>query len=190
MTGQILNNPHFRPLEEKLRLRFGDDEAQRLTADIHDRLRNLLTLHANDAEDLKDESHGYILPSIAIYQTLREKVGREGALLIFREIYFVAAHQAAKSIGQKAEDATYRQQFLQMMIAKKHGARAGFDYRTIENTTTAVEFHVLRCPYVTYCQQYGCPELTPVFLRMRRCFLWAYPSASPVGTYKNVGAGT
>lgn len=163
MIEQILSNPHFRPLGEKLIERFGHTKGQQLLACIHRDLEQLLSEHRDDAADLRSESHGYILPSIAIYKVLKAQLGQSGALSLFREIYFVAAYQAAESIGKKAEDVAYRQEFLQMMIANKDGKRAGFEYRTVENTSSAVEFHVLQCPYAAYCNLFECPELTPVF---------------------------
>ena len=163
MTEQILDNPHFRPLEEQLIECFGHVKGQQLLERIHSDLEHLLSEHRDDAPDLRSESHGYILPSIAIYKVLKAQLGQSGALSLFREIYFVAAYQAAASIGKKAEDAAYRQQFLQMMVESKEGIRAGFEYRTVEKTASAVEFHVLQCPYVAYCNLYECPELTPVF---------------------------
>lgn len=163
MTEQILSNPHFRPLEEKLIERFGHTKGQQLLERIHSDLERLLSEHRDDASDLRSESHGYILPSIAIYKVLKAQLGQSGALSLFREIYFVAAYQAAASIGKKAEDVAYRQQFLQMMVENKEGTRAGFEYRTVEKTACAVEFHVLQCPYAAYCSLYECPELTPVF---------------------------
>ncbi|MBQ8554606.1 MAG: L-2-amino-thiazoline-4-carboxylic acid hydrolase [Clostridia bacterium] len=163
MTEQILSNPHFKPLEEKLIGRFGHTKGQQLLERIHSELVRLLSAHSDDAPDLRSESHGYILPSIAIYKTLKTQLEQSEALSLFKDIYFTAAYQAAASIGKKAEDAAYREQFLQMMVANKEGIRAGFEYRTVENTVSAVEFHVLRCPYVAYCSLYDCQELTPVF---------------------------
>ena len=52
---------------------------------FRDRLSSLLAEHADDNEGLKEESHHYILPAIAVYRTLQETT--PNALLLFREMW-------------------------------------------------------------------------------------------------------
>lgn len=160
---KILSGSHFAPLESVLKAEFGVALGLELKKAIECRLQALLKEHESDGEDLRAESWYYILPSVAIYQTLRKNVEKDKALKIFREIYFVAAYKGAEYLRKQAQEPSSRKEFVHQMAENKEGERAGFRFHLVQDDAAGAEFHVLRCPYCDFCAQYDCAELIPLF---------------------------
>lgn len=163
MISKILDNPHFRPLHTSLVQHFGAEEGTVLENNIHVYLGELLEVHRDDEEDLREESHHYILPAIAIYRILRDKTGKEAALQIFRDIFLQAGYTGAAQLREKAKEPGFYEALVHRFAKNNTGEQGGFIFRTVEDSEQRVEYHVLRCPYCTYCEKYGCSELVPVF---------------------------
>lgn len=160
---EILNTSHFRPLHHILTDHFGKDAGAALEEEIHTYLGELLALHKDDEAALREESHHYILPAIAIYRTLREKTGSDAALALFRAIFLQAGYAGAAHLRKKAKEPGFYEAFVHRLAKNNVGEQGGFCFQSIEDSAQRVEFHVLRCPYCTYCERYGCKELVPVF---------------------------
>lgn len=160
---QILSGVHFQSLDRILAGRFGDEEGTAIKKRIRERLCVLLESHQEDDDALWDESSNYILPSIAVYLTLKDCVGSRGALDLFRTIYFEAAYKGADFLQGKAEDQSFREGFAHDMAGNKEGERGGFRFHLVKDDSTGAEFHVLQCPYCDFCAAYQCQELVPVF---------------------------
>ena len=162
-SDQILSGVHFQPMGRILTTRFGTENGATIKSRIREQLCVLLENHQNDDDVLWDESSNYILPSIAIYLILRDSVGSQEALDLFRTIYFEAAREGAAFLREKAEDQTFREKFAHDMAGNKEGERGGFRFHLVENGPAGVEFYVLQCPYYDFCVTYQCQELVPVF---------------------------
>lgn len=160
---RILDNPHFRPLHCTLVERFGTEEGIALEEKIHTYLSTLLELHKNDDADLREESYHYILPAIAIYKTLREKTGSPAALRLFRSIFLQAGYMGAEQLREKAKEPGFYEALVHRFAKNNRGEQGSFLFRPVEDSLCRVEYHVLRCPYCTYCAQYDCGELVPIF---------------------------
>lgn len=160
---KILNHPHFQPLQNILTDRFGKDVGAVLEEEIYTYLGDLLEEHKDDGENLREESHCYILPAIAIYRVLRDKTDSETAIALFREIFLQAGYEGAKQLREKAKEPGFYEAFAHRFVKNKRDEQGGFLFRTVEDSLQRVEFHVLRCPYCTYCEKYRCKELVPVF---------------------------
>lgn len=161
---KILLGEHFAPLQSVLGKYFEKNKGEALYGKIETTLKELLQAHQVEPEALRAESHHYILPSIAIYTVLREYLGMEQALSAFREIYFHAAYENAAFLRERAASSeAFWRNFPHLMAEGKTGESGGFSFQLIADTPEGAEFHVLRCPYLTFCMQYGCRELTPVF---------------------------
>lgn len=163
LIEQALTGPHFKPLADVLAAHFGPDASQELEASVRQRLAQLLAEHENDEAALREESFFYILPSIAVYETLRRHTDEASALALFRSLYYQAAYGGAQRLQKQALDREFREAFPHRMAGDKEGEGGGFCFRLVQDDRNGAEFHVLRCPYVDFCGQYGCPELVPVF---------------------------
>lgn len=162
-SDQILSGAHFQPLDRILAARFGNEDGNVIKQRIRERLCVLLESHQEDDDALWEESSNYILPSIAVYLTLRDCVGSREALDLFRTMYFEAAYEGAAFLQRKAEDRAFREKFAHDMAENKEGERGGFRFHLVKNDSTGSEFHVLQCPYYDFCATYQCQELVPVF---------------------------
>ncbi len=70
LLNEIEQNPHFRTLPDIL-CREGVDQIA-FTAFFRDQLARLLLEHEDAHAGLKEESHHYILPAIAVYRSLQK----------------------------------------------------------------------------------------------------------------------
>ena len=162
MVDQLLEelekNPHFMTLSKVLHNEQIREAAFR--NDMWNRLVCLLKEHMDDNEGLKEESHHYILPVIAVYQTLQAY--SPNALSLFREMWLNGARLGAKRLRELAQDDQFLQSWIPLVTPKKTETGA-FGFRIDHITVNETEYHVLRCPYVQFCQAYGCPEIITVF---------------------------
>lgn len=158
LLDEIKQNPHFRTLPDILS-REGIDHTA-FTASFRDQFEKLLAEHEDDNEGLKEESHHYILPAIAVYQTLQRYT--PDALLLFREMWLNGAKLGASFLQKKAQDDAFLKGWIPSVTPKKTETGA-FLFRIDHASDTETEYHVLRCPYVQFCQEYGCPEIITVF---------------------------
>lgn len=158
LLNEIEQNPHFRTLPDIL-CREGVDQIA-FTAFFRDQFECLLSEHEDDNDGLKEESHHYILPAIAVYRALQKYTSN--ALLLFREMWLNGAKLGAAFLQKKALDDSFLKEWIPSVTPKKTETGA-FLFRIDHATDTETEYHVLRCPYVQFCQEYGCPEIVTVF---------------------------
>ena len=158
LIAEISGNPHFRTLPDIL-AREGIDGNLFMTR-MRDRFEHFALEHAGDNEELKEESYHYILPAIAVYKTLLTYT--ENAPELFREMWLNGAKLGAEYLRQKARDEAFLQNWIPSVTPKKTETGA-FLFRIDHVTDHETEYHVLRCPYVQFCQAYGCPEIITVF---------------------------
>ena len=158
LLEELRKNPHFKALPDIL-TREGVDQDVFMLA-FRDKLSSLLTEHSNDNEGLKEESHHFILPAIAVYRTLQEIT--PNALPLFREMWLEGAKMGAAYLQKKAEDNAFLQEWIPSVIPKRTETGA-FLFRIDHVNDHETEYHVLRCPYVQFCRDNGCPEIITVF---------------------------
>jgi|GEM_PF-944062 len=162
---KVLNNPHFSSLPEALEDAFGTAPATVVREKIEVEWQHLFEVEQVAPDDVREELFGYILPSIAIYCTLRELT--DSALDIFRSFFTKAAMQGAEQLRKKAAlSPGFEDAFLQSMAGGKTSdprPSGGFVFQLIRKDYSGLEFHVLQCPYCDYCAKYECSELVPVF---------------------------
>lgn len=162
MTEELMEglkrNPHFRTLPDILS-RENMDYGTFMFA-LQDKLSSLLSEHADDNDGLKEETHHYILPAIAVYRTLQENTAN--ALPLFREMWLEGAKMGAAYLQQKAKDELFLRNWIPSVTPKRTETGA-FLFRIDHVNEHETEYHVLRCPYVQFCREYGCPEIITVF---------------------------
>lgn len=158
ITGKVLKNPHFESLPEILSRDGISSEA--FLNDFEKRFIILLSKHEADNDALKEESHHYILPAIAVYQTL--KCYHSSPLAAFREMWLRGAEKGAAFLQKQSESDDFLQSWIRNVTPKNCNAGA-FVFEIIHMTDQETEYHVKRCPYVDFCNDYGCPEIITVF---------------------------
>lgn len=158
LLEELKKNPHFMTLPEVLHNERIEEAAFR--NDMRNRLVHLLKEHMDDNEGLKEESHHYILPAIAVYQTLQAH--SPNALLLFREMWLNGARLGAEHLRKLAQDDHFLQSWIPSVTPKKTETGA-FKFRIDHVTESETEYHVLRCPYVQLCDAYECSEIITVF---------------------------
>ena len=72
------------------------------------------------------------------------------------------AKLGASFLQEKAQDDDFLKGWIPSVTPKKTETDA-FLFRIDHTSDTETEYHVLRCPYVQFCQGYGCPEIITVF---------------------------
>ena len=87
---KVLNNPHFSPLPEALEASFDSPLAAAVMDEIEHEWQRLFAAEQASAVDVHQELFEYILPSIAIYRTMRAHT--DSALDIFRDFFTKAAN--------------------------------------------------------------------------------------------------
>ena len=155
---RILQNPHFESISEILR---ENGIAENLfMEDFRQLLENLLEEHQDDNPSLAEESHWYILPAIAVYKTLKKYT--DSALDLFRRMWLHGAEKGSAFLQKKAEDESFLAGWCRNVTPKNpDGGAFVFDIR--ESRDEYTEYHVLKCPYVSFCREYGCREIVTVF---------------------------
>ena len=157
-AAKILKNPHFEYLSEIL-ARDGVS-ADAFWKEFSERFALLLAEHQDDNEVLKEESHHYILPAIAVYQTLQRF--HQAPLSAFREMWLYGARKGAAFLQKKAEDDEFLRSWIPNVTPKICVAGA-FVFEIIRLDERETEYHVKKCPYVDFCRAYGCSEIITVF---------------------------
>ncbi len=158
LLEELDKNPHFMTLPEVLH----NERIREVSFrnDMRNQLERLLKEHMDDNEGLKEESHHYILPAIAVYQTLQTH--SPNALRLFREMWLNGARLGAEHLRKLAQDDRFLQNWIPSVTPKKTETGA-FGFRIDHVSENETEYHVLRCPYVQFCKAYGCPEIVTVF---------------------------
>ena len=158
LLKELAGNPHFIALPGILEHEEINEAA--FKDDMRKRLESMLAAHMDDNDGLKEESHHYILPAIAVYQTLRAY--SQNALRLFREMWLTGSRLGAEHLRRLARDDRFLQNWIPSVTPKKTDTGA-FLFRIDHVTDKETEYHVLRCPYVRFCRDYGCPEIITVF---------------------------
>ncbi len=158
LIAELSDNPHFSTLPDIL-AREGIDRSIFMIS-MRYRLECFVSEHTGDNEELKEESYHYILPAIAVYKALQTHT--EAALVLFREMWLNGAKLGAEYLRQKAQNESFLRNWIPSVTPKKTETGA-FLFRIDHVTDHETEYHVLRCPYVQFCHDYGCPEIITVF---------------------------
>lgn len=155
------------PMPKSLEKQFRNNGMENLLEGFYQRTEELILDNQNASKELMRHLE-QILPSIAFYESLREKEGsKEKALSVFEKWCFIEIEKMAKwiSIVMKIPG-LYKlvPRVMKSMLDKIFGHAAGFDYieKEIENGFAA---DMTVCPYVETCKKYGCPELAQMFCK-------------------------
>ncbi len=144
---------------------FSAEDTETIWHDAHVRLQKMYASHADLSAGIKKHTDGFIFPAAAIYLAIKEKDG-EKAFAIMQKVMKEKALQAGKGFSRFVKMPFGKQLFLKIWDTISHkmfGESAGF--RNVFYTKQKGEFRmdILQCPYNTYLNEVGCPELTRLF---------------------------
>lgn len=162
IANKVLSSERFQSLQSVL-AEMIQQKADIVFCDIVERLEALFTENCELEGALKREAQEYILPSIAIFATVRAQYTSEIALAVFRKVYYKSARAINEMFRKEANSIAFVQAFPHGMMPKVEGESGGFVYRSISDNEEGCEFHVLRCPYVEFSKRYDCEELAVAF---------------------------
>lgn len=158
LEERVFRNPHFRDINSILET--AGVEIASFMADFHHELMPLLDEHRTDNEVLREECYSYILPAISVYRVMKKRIAEP--LKAFRHMWMAGAEAGAAFLQQKAKDRSFLEGWINQVTPRSCDAGA-FLFEIDHRNDCETEYHVLRCPYVTMCSAYGCPEIIPVF---------------------------
>lgn len=114
----------------------------------------------------KEQRHtDLIFPHIAVYKALLRKNPDE-AMRIMEEGEAVTAIKKAKSYQKIVKLPFGKTLFFKVFAAgckSGFGRDAGFDNTVYTATGKEYKMDITMCPYMKYCRNEGCPELTHIF---------------------------
>ncbi len=158
IIGNVFQNPHFIAIHDILSAEKIPEDT--FMTDFKELFFLFLEEHVNDNEALKEESYYYILPGIAIYKTLQRF--SKTPLESFKKMWFHGAEKGAAYLQEKARDEEFLAGWCRNITPKQTDRGAFiFDIKSVSDSYT--EYHVLKCPYVLFCREYECQEITTVF---------------------------
>ena len=130
-----------------------------------------------------------IFPSVAFYLSLKE-TAPEQAMQWTEEGAKINALRQSGVFRTMVKLPFGKSFFLKCMASvgqKMFGKSAGFENHLIQSTKDVCQFDILKCPYVKYCTELGCPELAPIFCNND---IYAYGSLDGIQFLRTQTLGT
>lgn len=129
-----------------------------------------LEILAKKYSDLPKAEHMHvynkILPRIAMYQALKEKMPKEEAMQIIEETIKISATEVGKKLSKITSNAFMAKVFMKLfatMTIKMFGEKSGFKQTFYEKNTEVLRFDINECPYCKYSKECNCEELIHTF---------------------------
>jgi len=130
-----------------------------------------------------------IFPSAAFYLALKE-TAPEQAMQWTEEGAKINALRQSGVFRTMVKLPFGKSFFLKCMAGvgqKMFGESAGFENHLIQSTKDICQFDILKCPYVKYCTELGCPELAHIFCNND---IYAYGSLDGIQFLRTQTLGT
>lgn len=156
----------YRNMRSLVAEKFGEDAAEAIWQDASQRLDALLAEHADTPDAQKKHLHESILPRVAMYRALQERMSQDEALQIIDQTIRAAATKLLKAVGWMAYIPGVPTLFMKHFASEvkaSFGEAAGFKQEFHEESSHKLRFDITQCPYCDACSKLGCPELTQSF---------------------------
>ena len=131
-----------------------------------DKLDGLLTRYSSLPKGVHMHSDSRILPSAAIYLTVKDVVGPEKAYRIIEDAAVQLCGGIEKKLQKLMKLPVMQSLFLKAwdpMTKKLFGPGNGFKNVFYPKKKGEYRMDVTSCPYCRYFTELGCPELTKIF---------------------------
>ena len=130
------------------------------------RLDGYLTRYGSLPKGMRIHTDSRILPSAAIYLTVKDAVGREKAYRVIEDAAVRGCAEIEKKLIRLMRLPGMKGLFLRAwdpMTRKLFGAGNGFSNVFYPRRKGEYRMDVTSCPYCRYLTELGCPELTKIF---------------------------
>lgn len=108
-----------------------------------------------------------IFPAIAVYKAVR-KNHPEKAMEILENGSAEVSKKSGEMFSKLLKIPGFKSVFMKVFskgVKTAFGIKAGFSYRFISDTSSRLEFDMLKYPYVNFCKKYGCYEIVHIFCK-------------------------
>jgi hypothetical protein len=170
----------------------GEAEAARLAARVQARFEKLYAERPRFAQRaLRDHFENSILPSLALYQVLREELEQEAALAEVDRLF-------ENSFGQPAKFMPYLGylpnpfellRLLGRLSLQNNFPPQGWELEWVEDSEQTFAFNMHTCFYLNVLTAYDAPELTPACCRVDDLMFEALPASVRWERTKTLGRG-
>lgn len=106
-----------------------------------------------------------IFPTVSLYLTLKETASEQAMQWMEEGAKINVLRQSGifKTMVKLPFGKSFFLKGLASVGQKMFGESAGFENHPIQSTKDVCQFDILKCPYVKYCTELGCPELAHIF---------------------------
>ena len=131
-----------------------------------EKLESLLDQYASLPKGVRMHTDNKILPSAAIYLTVKDAAGQRVAYSIIENAAINGCKEIAAKLAALMRVPGMRSLFIRMwdpLTSRIFGSDSGFQNRLYPKEKGAYRMDVTACPYCRYFTELGCPELTKIF---------------------------
>ena len=154
-------------------------------------IRKLNRMHQKYPDIPKgQESHvSTIFPTVALYLALKETAPEQAMQWMEEGAKINVLRQSGifKAMVKFPFGKSFLLKGFANMGQKMFGESAGFENHLIQSTKDICQFDILKCPYVKYCAELGCPELAHIFCNND---IYAYGSLDGIQFLRTQTLGT
>lgn len=146
---------------------FSESESGLLWDAAEKAFQNLLKENPQQPKAVARHTHTSIFPAIAVYKTVAAKDPAK-AMRILENGAAAVSKQAGEKYARLLKVPGMKIIFLKIFsrgVKKGFGPEAGFAHEFLTASGKTLAFHVNKCPYQSYCEKYGCPEIVHIFCK-------------------------
>ncbi len=141
-------------------------QSDALWREATERLDGLLARYGSLPKGVHMHTDSRILPSAAIYLTVKDVIGQEKAYRIIEDAAVQLCAGVEKKLQKLMKVPGMRNLFIKVwdpMTKKMFGPGNGFQNVFYPRKKGVYRMDVTTCPYCRYFTELGCPELTKIF---------------------------
>lgn len=169
---------------------FPKEEAVSLWKTAERFYRRLVSENANIPKEVALHTDKNIFPAIAVYKAVRKNHPQK-AMEILENGSAEVSKKSGEMFSKLLKIPGFKSVFMKVFskgVKTAFGIKAGFSYRFISDTSSRLEFDMLKCPYVNFCKKYGCGEIAHIFCKNDEYAYGNLPGIKFVRT-KTIGTG-
>lgn len=156
----------YRTLKAMVIDQCGDKTAEEIWSSARNELNALLEKYRDIPKGEKMHLCGNILPRIAMYRAMLEKMPQEDAVHLLDETIWLNCTEISKKLGTLTSLPGMPSLFLRIfafMTKKMFGEANGFQRVFHEATGKSLRIDITQCPYFNYSKACGCEAIAHTF---------------------------
>lgn len=159
-------NSSYQVLKDILKSKCDDKTVEFVWEKAGENLEQLAQKYSDIPKEEYAHVYNKILPRVAMYQALKEKMSGEEAMQIIDETVKISATKVGDILKNMTAKPFMPKVFMKLfatMTTKMFGEKSGFKQTFYEKNTKVLRFDITECPYCKYSKECGVPELTHTF---------------------------